>query len=178
MADSGWIAVVGVLVGGGLAGTVGLLQARLQYRFDTVKAKEDREYKETTEQRAALMQVYTWYQLAADRLENAIRELTPTRLAATPERGMGASENVQPGKDFLEEFEGLLDRFHARGPGVIVSEWSRHSSFADGRQVEIADGMRVVNGVTRGLNPIGALRVETADHRIEEIYSGEVRNWK
>jgi len=28
------------------------------------------------------------------------------------------------------------------------------------------------------LNPIGALRVETADHRIEEIYSGEVRNWK
>ena len=80
--------------------------------------------------------------------------------------------------DFLEEFEGLLDRFQATGPGVIVSEWSRHSSFADGRQVEIADGMRVVNGVTRGLNPIGALRVETEDHRIEEIYSGEVRNWK
>ena len=80
--------------------------------------------------------------------------------------------------DFLEEFEGLLDRFQARGPGVIVSEWSRHSSFADGRQVEIADGMRVVKGVTRGLNPIGALRVETEDHRIEEIYSGEVRNWK
>ena len=80
--------------------------------------------------------------------------------------------------DFLEEFETLLDRFHAEGPGVIVSEWSRHSSFANGRHVEIGDGMRTVKGVTRGLNSIGALRIETADQRIEEIYSGEVRgNW-
>jgi hypothetical protein len=46
----------------------------LQNRFDTVKEKEDREYKEISEQRAALMQIYIGYQLAADRLGNAIRE--------------------------------------------------------------------------------------------------------
>src|SRR4029434_7102657 len=77
-------------------------------------------------------------------------------------------------RDFLEEFEALLDRFHAGGSAVVVSEWSRHSSFADGRQVEIADGIRTVKGVTRGLNSIGALRVETADQRIEELCSGAV----
>jgi BirA family biotin operon repressor/biotin-[acetyl-CoA-carboxylase] ligase len=80
--------------------------------------------------------------------------------------------------DFLEEFEALLDRFHTEGPGVIVSEWSRHSSFANGRQVEIVDAMRTVKGVTRGLNSIGALRIETQAGRIEELYSGEVRSWE
>jgi len=80
--------------------------------------------------------------------------------------------------DFLEEFELLLDRFHTGGPEVIVSEWSRHSSFAEGRQVEIADGIRTVKGVTRGLNSIGALRVETANQGVVELYSGEVRSWE
>jgi BirA family biotin operon repressor/biotin-[acetyl-CoA-carboxylase] ligase len=79
--------------------------------------------------------------------------------------------------DFLEEFEILVDRFHTEGPGIIVSEWSRHSSFANGRRVEITDGLRTVKGVTRGLNSIGALRVETPDG-FEELYSGEVRSWE
>ena len=34
--------------------------------------------------------------------------------------------------DFLEQFEGLIDRFHAAGPEVMVSEWTRRSSFASG----------------------------------------------
>jgi len=80
--------------------------------------------------------------------------------------------------DFLEQFEGLIDRFHAAGPEVIVAEWTSHSSFAFGRQVEIADGPRIVEGVTRGLNPFGALRVETLDGHVQELYSGEVRKWE
>lgn len=79
--------------------------------------------------------------------------------------------------DFLEQFEGLIDRFHAGGPEIIVSEWTSHSSFAFDRRVEIADGSRIVEGVTKGLNPFGALRVETIDGRVQELYSGEVRNW-
>jgi hypothetical protein len=111
LADSGWIAVVGVVVGGSLAGTIGLLQARSQNQFETVKEKKDREYKEITEQRAALMQIYTRYQLAADRLENAIRELAPTRLPATPERGMSASKNMPSGNDFLEAYEAAQQEY-------------------------------------------------------------------
>jgi BirA family biotin operon repressor/biotin-[acetyl-CoA-carboxylase] ligase len=80
--------------------------------------------------------------------------------------------------DFLEQFEGLIDRFHTGGPEVIVSEWTRHSSFAFGRRVEIADGPRVVEGVTKGLNPFGGLRVETLDGQVQELYSGDVRKWE
>jgi BirA family transcriptional regulator, biotin operon repressor / biotin---[acetyl-CoA-carboxylase] ligase len=79
--------------------------------------------------------------------------------------------------DFLHEFEVLMDRFQTGGPETIVSEWSRHSSFAHGRHVEIADGSRSIVGITRGLNAFGALRVETVNGKIEELYSGEVRNW-
>jgi len=80
--------------------------------------------------------------------------------------------------DFLEQFEALIDRFHAEGPEVIVAEWTRHSSFAFGRRVQIVDGSRTVEGVTKGLNPFGALRVETQEGQIQELYSGEVRNWE
>ena len=80
--------------------------------------------------------------------------------------------------DFLDLFETLLDRFYKEGPGVIVSEWTNHSSFSSGRRVEISDGLRTVEGVTRGLNSIGALRVETAAGKVEEVYSGEVRKWE
>lgn len=80
--------------------------------------------------------------------------------------------------EFLEQFEALIDRFNAEGPEVIVSEWTNHSTFARGRRVEISDGFRTVEGITRGLNPIGALRVETAAGRVEEVYSGEVRKWE
>jgi hypothetical protein len=34
-----------------------------------------------------------------------------------------------------------------------------------------------MKGVTRGLNPFGALRLETADGAIQEIYSGDVIAW-
>jgi BirA family biotin operon repressor/biotin-[acetyl-CoA-carboxylase] ligase len=80
--------------------------------------------------------------------------------------------------DFLEQFEGLIERFHGAGPEVIVSEWTRYSSFAFGRRVQIVDGQRVIEGVTKGLNPFGALRVETMDGQMQDLYSGEVRKWE
>src|SRR5947207_3248151 len=46
-----------------------------------------------------------------------------------------------------------------------------------GRVIEIHDGVRQIKGVTRGLNALGALRVET-DGKIEEIYSGDVISWQ
>jgi BirA family biotin operon repressor/biotin-[acetyl-CoA-carboxylase] ligase len=80
--------------------------------------------------------------------------------------------------EFLEQYENLTHRFVSTGPEVVVSEWTRHSSFACDRRVEIADGLRVVAGITRGLNAFGALRVETALGRTEELYGGEVRKWE
>jgi BirA family biotin operon repressor/biotin-[acetyl-CoA-carboxylase] ligase len=80
--------------------------------------------------------------------------------------------------DFLQEFESLYMTFEKSGPGGIVQNWMRLSSFAHGRKIEINDGVRRIAGTTRGLNPLGALRVEQADGRIEEVYSGEVVSWE
>jgi len=80
--------------------------------------------------------------------------------------------------EFLEQFEAMVERFLSSGPAAIVSEWTLHSSFAHGRRVEISDGFRTVNGITRGLNPMGALRVETASGAIEDVYSGDVVRWE
>jgi BirA family biotin operon repressor/biotin-[acetyl-CoA-carboxylase] ligase len=79
--------------------------------------------------------------------------------------------------EFFEEFENLYLDFERKGPNRIIDEWSRFSSFANGRKIEIHDGVRRIAGVTRGLNPLGALRVERDRGGVEEVYSGDVVRW-
>jgi BirA family biotin operon repressor/biotin-[acetyl-CoA-carboxylase] ligase len=79
--------------------------------------------------------------------------------------------------EFLEQFEAILDRFQAQGPASLVREWSSHSSFASGRRLKVYDGVRTIEGTTAGLNPLGALRIQTGAGRIEEVYSGDVVEW-
>jgi BirA family biotin operon repressor/biotin-[acetyl-CoA-carboxylase] ligase len=80
--------------------------------------------------------------------------------------------------EFFEEFENIYMDFERKGPGGIIDRWTRLSSFANGRRIEIHDGVRRVTGITRGLNPLGALRVEQKGGRVEEIYSGDVVAWE
>jgi BirA family biotin operon repressor/biotin-[acetyl-CoA-carboxylase] ligase len=78
---------------------------------------------------------------------------------------------------FLEEFETLLSSFEQTGPSAVIDSWTRHSSFASGRQLKVNDGFRMIEGVTRGLNASGAIRIETGNGKIEEVYSGDVVAW-
>jgi BirA family biotin operon repressor/biotin-[acetyl-CoA-carboxylase] ligase len=80
--------------------------------------------------------------------------------------------------EFLEDFEGFYGRFEKSGPAEIIAQWTKCSSFAEGRRIEINDGVRLIRGVTRGLNPLGALRVEDKSGRTEEVYSGDVVAWE
>jgi BirA family transcriptional regulator, biotin operon repressor / biotin---[acetyl-CoA-carboxylase] ligase len=80
--------------------------------------------------------------------------------------------------EFFEEFENIYLDFERKGPRSIIDQWTRHSSFANGRRIEINDGVRKVSGVTRGLNALGALRIEQKGGRLEEVYSGEVVSWE
>ena len=80
--------------------------------------------------------------------------------------------------EFLQQFEQLYLTFEQKGPHAIIDQWMRLSSFANGRKIEIHDGVRKIVGVTRGLNPLGALRVEQHDGRTEEVYSGDVVSWE
>jgi BirA family biotin operon repressor/biotin-[acetyl-CoA-carboxylase] ligase len=58
--------------------------------------------------------------------------------------------------EFFEEFENIYMDFERKGH----------------------DGVRRVAGVTCGLNPLGALRIEQPGGRVEEVYSGDVVNWE
>jgi BirA family transcriptional regulator, biotin operon repressor / biotin---[acetyl-CoA-carboxylase] ligase len=80
--------------------------------------------------------------------------------------------------DLLKEFEDLYLTFEQDGPRAIIDGWTRLSSFADGRKIVIHDGVRTISGVTRGLNPLGALRLEQPDGRTQEVYSGDVVSWE
>jgi BirA family transcriptional regulator, biotin operon repressor / biotin---[acetyl-CoA-carboxylase] ligase len=80
--------------------------------------------------------------------------------------------------EFFEEFENIYLDFERKGPAGIIDQWTRFSSFANGRKIEIHDGVRKIVGVTRGLNPLGALRVEQNRGHIEEVYSGDVVAWE
>jgi len=80
--------------------------------------------------------------------------------------------------DFLERFETLNTRFKTEGPEVIVSGWTARSSFAHGKRVEISDGFRKLSGTTIGLSASGALRVDTGDGNVEDVYSGEILVWQ
>src|SRR5262245_6425907 len=79
--------------------------------------------------------------------------------------------------EFLEEFENLLSQFDQGGPAAIIEPWTRFSSFASGRRLQVHDGFRMIEGVTRGLNASGAIRIETGNGAIEEVYSGDVVAW-
>jgi len=80
--------------------------------------------------------------------------------------------------DFLHEFERLYEQFCEKGPSAIIDPWTRSSSFAKGRAIKVDDGVRLIRGVTDGLNALGALRILEADGGIEEVYSGDVVHWE
>jgi BirA family biotin operon repressor/biotin-[acetyl-CoA-carboxylase] ligase len=80
--------------------------------------------------------------------------------------------------EFFEEFESIYMDFERKGTRSIIDQWTRHSSFATGRRIEIHDGVRKIAGVTRGLNPLGALRIEQKGGQLEEVYSGDVVSWE
>jgi BirA family biotin operon repressor/biotin-[acetyl-CoA-carboxylase] ligase len=80
--------------------------------------------------------------------------------------------------EFFEEFECLRSDFEKRGAAAIIDRWTAHSSFANGRKLKVNDGTRVIDGITRGLNRFGALRLEQKDGKVEEIYSGDVVEWR
>ena len=79
----------------------------------------------------------------------------------------------------LEALTRSLARFyetlHADGGGEeILRDWQRHSSYAHGRRVRVALAEETFEGTTRGLDPDGALRVETDDGTIQTVRAGDV----
>jgi BirA family biotin operon repressor/biotin-[acetyl-CoA-carboxylase] ligase len=67
------------------------------------------------------------------------------------------------------------EELHAGGGAtLILREWEARSSYARGRSVRVALAEETFEGTTRGLEPDGALRVETGDGLIRLVRAGDV----
>jgi BirA family transcriptional regulator, biotin operon repressor / biotin---[acetyl-CoA-carboxylase] ligase len=87
--------------------------------------------------------------------------------ARTPERETLLASLVQA----LSRWYSLLHE--TDGAEKIVAAWSSRSSYASGKPVQVANGDEVWQGITRGVENDGALRLETADG-IKLVRAGDV----
>jgi len=60
------------------------------------------------------------------------------------------------------------------GPTEIIRDWSANSSYASGKHVRVHTASEIYEGTTRGLEPDGALRVETAAGETKIVRAGDV----
>jgi BirA family transcriptional regulator, biotin operon repressor / biotin---[acetyl-CoA-carboxylase] ligase len=61
-----------------------------------------------------------------------------------------------------------------RGSEETLNDWSEHSSYANGARVRVSLPTEIFDGRTRGLEPDGALRVETSEGEIRIVRAGDV----
>lgn len=62
----------------------------------------------------------------------------------------------------------------AEGASLTLAAWTARSSYAEGRRVRVSLAGEILEGTTRGLEPDGALRVETGTGQIRIIRAGDV----
>jgi BirA family transcriptional regulator, biotin operon repressor / biotin---[acetyl-CoA-carboxylase] ligase len=60
------------------------------------------------------------------------------------------------------------------GDARIIDEWRKRSSYFSGKSVRVKAGGELIEGITDGLEPNGALRVKRDDGTLEVIRSGDV----
>jgi BirA family biotin operon repressor/biotin-[acetyl-CoA-carboxylase] ligase len=99
-------------------------------------------------------------------------ETTATSIAAAtgtvPESAMVLKALV----DSLAKYYGILSA--GGGPAEIIRQWCAHSSYCEGKLIRVVDGAEVLEGITRGLERDGALRVETHEGKIKVLRAGDV----
>jgi len=60
------------------------------------------------------------------------------------------------------------------GEEVVIKDWSARSSYAAGKRIRVSNGDEVIEGVTQGLEPDGALRLKADDGQMRIIRAGDV----
>ncbi len=81
--------------------------------------------------------------------------------------------------EVLESLLRALARHYAtlqapEGAQATLAAWTARSSYATGKRVRVALGAETIEGVTRGLEADGALRVETGAGEIRRVRAGDV----
>ncbi len=110
---------------------------------------------------------------------NLTNEAFPPELSERA-TSLGAATNNTPDREALlaRLASALGERYaalHAQnGEAITLERWAAHSSYTDGKRVRVAHDSEMFDGVTRGLEPDGALRVEAGTGEIKIIRAGDV----
>lgn len=101
-------------------------------------------------------------------------ELNPIATSVEAETGRAVDREL-----LIESLVRALSKNYAalqgpRGVTLMLAEWTARSSYAVGKRVRACVGDETIEGVTRGLEPDGALRVETVEGEIKLVRAGDV----
>ena len=100
------------------------------------------------------------------------------QVATSVETATGRSHDLEI---LLEALIVALTKYYATlrqtgGPETIIREWCARSSYGEGKLVRVVESNRMLVGTTRGLEPDGALRLETDDGDIRIVRAGDVNS--
>ncbi|HEX2269151.1 MAG TPA: biotin--[acetyl-CoA-carboxylase] ligase [Pyrinomonadaceae bacterium] len=109
---------------------------------------------------------------------NLTADAYPVELAAVATSVSEASGRAAEREPLLAALVQALSRWYSLlhepdGSEKIVAAWSSRSSYASGKRVQVANGDEVWQGITRGVENDGALRLETTDG-IRSVRAGDV----
>lgn len=95
-----------------------------------------------------------------------------TSISSLTGNAPGSEQLLQALIHALEQRYNILQA--ANGAEETIREWSQYSSYAQGRRVRVQLETEKFDGWTRGLEPDGALRVETFTGEIRIIRAGDI----
>lgn len=103
----------------------------------------------------------------------------PAELSATATSIEDETGVAPDGEAIFSELVKAVARRYAlaqqpEGARAVVAEWSARSSYAEGRRVRVTLDAETFEGVTRGLEADGALRVETDAGGVKIVRAGDV----
>ena len=110
---------------------------------------------------------------------NLTEHAFPPELQAQATSVAGATGSTPDREALLPALVRQLSTRYARlheteGPAATVNAWCAASSYAVNKRVRVTTGAQTFAGTTRGLEPDGALRVETDAGEIKLVHAGDV----
>ena len=106
--------------------------------------------------------------------------------SAFPSSLRDAATSIEAATGSLPDYERLLEALtraiderynllqETNGVAVTLGEWTARSSYAEGKRVRVSLEGETLEGCTRGLEPDGALRVETDAGELRTVRAGDV----
>lgn len=111
---------------------------------------------------------------------NLIRDAYPSELAYVATSVSEATEKTPAREPLINALVQSIARWYgvlseSDGPAKVLATWSSRSSYANGKLVRVINGDEVWQGVTRGVEDDGALRLEM-NGEVRLIRAGDVVN--